>query len=116
MIPLRSTERVYSTAVVTLVLIVINTLVFLYENMLPGWALDVIIALYGIVPDRLHLSSLVTSMFLHGGWLHLIGNMWFLWIFGRNLEDLIGSGRFLVFYLLCGLAAAVIHVPLLGAT
>ena len=110
MIPLRSTERVYSTAVVTLVLIIINTLVFLYENMLPGWALDVFIARYGIVPDRLHLSSLVTSMFLHGGWLHLIGNMWFLWIFGRNLEDIIGSGRFLVFYLLCGLAAAVIHV------
>lgn len=49
-------------------------------------------------------------MFLHGGWLHLGGNMLFLWVFGRNVEDLIGGGKFLVFYLLCGLAAAIVHV------
>lgn len=110
MIPLRSTERVYSAASVTLLLIALNTLVFFYERILPPEALDYFIAHYGIVPDRLRMSSLFTSMFLHGGWLHLIGNMWFLWVFGRNVEDLIGSGRFLVFYLLCGLAAAVIHV------
>jgi membrane associated rhomboid family serine protease len=110
MIPLRSTERVYSRATITLVLIALNVLVFLYENMLPSWALDIFIARYGIVPDRLHISSLLTSMFLHGGWLHLIGNMWFLWIFGRNIEDLIGHSRFLAFYILCGLAAAVVHV------
>jgi membrane associated rhomboid family serine protease len=65
---------------------------------------------WGIVPDRLNLASLLTSMFLHGGWMHLIGNMLFLWVFGRNIEDLIGGGRFLVFYLLCGLAAAVVHI------
>jgi membrane associated rhomboid family serine protease len=110
MIPLRSTERVRSVATVTLVLIAINTLIFFYEQMLPSWALDRFIAHYGIVPDRLRVSSLLTSMFLHGGWLHLIGNMWFLWVFGRNVEDLIGSGRFFIFYILCGLAAAVVHV------
>src|SRR5690348_6684637 len=103
MIPLRSTERVYNTAVVTLAIIALNIAVFLYENMLPSWSLDMFIARYGIVPDRLHMASLFTSMFLHGGWLHLIGNMWFLWIFGRNVEDLIGSGRFVAFYVLCGL-------------
>jgi membrane associated rhomboid family serine protease len=84
--------------------------VFLYEQILPSWALDSFIAHYGIVPDRLRLSSLLTSMFLHGGWLHLIGNMWFLWVFGRNVEDLIGSGRFLLFYILCGLAAGLVQV------
>jgi membrane associated rhomboid family serine protease len=101
---------VRSTATVTLILILINTVVFLYEQMLPSWALDSFIAHYGIVPDRLRVSSMLTSMFLHGGWLHLIGNMWFLWVFGRNVEDLIGSGRFFIFYILCGLAAAVVHV------
>ncbi len=110
MIPLRSTEQVRSTATVTLILIALNTAVFLYEKMLPSWALDSFIAHYGIVPDRLRASTLLTSMFLHGGWLHLIGNMWFLWVFGRNVEDLIGSGRFFVFYILSGLAAAVVQV------
>jgi membrane associated rhomboid family serine protease len=110
MIPLRSTERVRSTAIVTLILILINTVVFLYEQILPSWALDSFIAHYGIIPDRLRMSSLLTSMFLHGGWLHLIGNMWFLWVFGRNVEDLIGSGRFLLFYILCGLAAGLVQV------
>jgi len=110
MIPLRSTERVRSTATVTLILILLNVLVFLYEQILPSWALDSFIAHYGIVPDRLRPVSLLTSMFLHGGWLHIIGNMWFLWVFGRNVEDLIGSGRFLVFYILCGLAAGLVQV------
>jgi membrane associated rhomboid family serine protease len=66
----------------------------------------------------------VTSMFMHGGWLHLIGNMWFLWIFGNNVEDSMGHARFLVFYLLCGLAAAALQVfsqpdsgiPMVGAS
>jgi rhomboid family protein len=110
MIPLRSTERARSTAVVTLVLILINTAVFLYEQMLPSWALDSFISHYGLIPDRLRMSSILTSMFLHGGWLHLIGNMWFLWVFGRAIEDLIGSGRFLGFYILCGVAAALVQV------
>jgi len=109
MIPLRSTERAYATATVTLSLIAVNTLIFLYELSL-GRSFEPFIREWGIVPDRLNLSSLFTSMFLHAGWLHLIGNMLFLWVFGRNLEDLIGGARFLIFYLLCGLLAAVVHV------
>ncbi|HYV62361.1 MAG TPA: rhomboid family intramembrane serine protease, partial [Bryobacteraceae bacterium] len=58
----------------------------------------------------LRLISLLTSMFLHGGWMHLLGNMLFLWVFGRNLEDLIGGSRFLIFYLVCGLVAGVVQV------
>jgi membrane associated rhomboid family serine protease len=110
MIPLRSTERVYSPAVVTGILIAINTVIFLYEETLSQAGLERLVTTYGIVPDRLQLVSLFTSMFLHGGWLHLIGNMLYLWVFGRNIEDLIGSAKFLVFYLVCGLAAAVVHV------
>jgi membrane associated rhomboid family serine protease len=110
MIPLRSTERVYSPAVVTGILIALNTIVFLYEETLSSAGLERLVMTWGIVPDRLQLVSLFTSMFLHGGWLHLIGNMLYLWVFGRNIEDLIGSGKFLVFYILCGLASAVVHV------
>jgi membrane associated rhomboid family serine protease len=110
MIPLRSTERVYSPAVVTGSLIGLNTVIFLFQATMSPAQLNEFVAQWGIVPDNLHLFSLLTSMFLHGGWLHLLGNMLFLWVFGRNLEDLIGGGRFLVFYLLCGLAAAVVHV------
>src|ERR1700730_15546381 len=110
MIPLRSTERVYSPAIVTGSLIALNTVIFLFQATMSPAQLNEFVAQWGIVPDNLHVVSLLTSMFLHGGWLHLIGNMLFLWVFGRNLEDLIGSGRFVVFYLLCGLAAAVVHV------
>jgi membrane associated rhomboid family serine protease len=110
MIPLRSSERVYSRTVVTGTLIAINAVIFLYQDTLSYDRLNQFVYNWGIVPDDLHLISLLTSMFLHGGWLHLLGNMLFLWVFGRNLEDLIGGGRFLVFYLLCGLAAAVVQV------
>ena len=110
MIPLRSTERVYSPAIVTGSLIGLNTVIFLFQTTMSPAQLNDFVAQWGIVPDNLHVFSLLTSMFLHGGWLHLLGNMLFLWVFGRNLEDLIGGGRFLVFYLLCGLAAAVVHV------
>jgi membrane associated rhomboid family serine protease len=69
-------------------------------------------------------SHLITSMFLHGSWMHLLGNMWFLWIFGNNIEDSMGRPRFVVFYLLCGLAAALLQVavtpgsgvPMVGAS
>lgn len=110
MIPLRSSERTYSTATVTLTIIAVNVLVFLYELSLSHYSLNRFIAYYGIVPDRLHWTSLFASMFIHGGFLHIAGNMWFLWIFGRGIEDLIGHGRFLVFYLLSGLGAAIVHV------
>jgi membrane associated rhomboid family serine protease len=112
MIPLRSTERIYSRTPVTIGLIAVNLLIFLYQASMNPYALNVFVERWGIVPDQLHLSSLVTSMFLHGGWLHVLGNMLFLWVFGRNLEDIMGSGRFLLFYLLCGLSAAVVHVML----
>jgi membrane associated rhomboid family serine protease len=112
MIPLRSTQRVYSKAVATWSLIAINVLAFLYQASMPQDALVLFVERWGIVPDEIsgHLYTLVTSMFLHGGWMHLLGNMLFLWVFGRNVEDLIGSGKFTGFYLLCGLAAAVTQV------
>lgn len=110
MIPLRSTEPVYSGAKMTASLIAVNFAVFFYQLSLPSYALNQFVEQWGIVPDRLHLESLITSMFLHGGWMHILGNMLFLWVFGRNVEDLIGGGRFVVFYLLCGLAAALVQV------
>jgi membrane associated rhomboid family serine protease len=112
MIPLRSTERIYATAAVTASLIAVNAVIFLYQVTLSPAALNHMVNEWGIVPDRIgqNLLPLFTSMFLHGGWMHLIGNMLYLWVFGRNIEDLIGGGRFLVLYLLCGLVAAVVHV------
>src|SRR6267154_4839420 len=110
MIPLRSSERTYSTATVTLTLIAINLLVFFYELSLSGWRLNYFIASYGIVPDHFNIFSLLTSMFIHGGFLHILGNMWFLWVFGRGIEDILGHAKFLFFYLACGLAAGIIHV------
>ena len=112
MIPLRSTERVQSTTFVVGILIALNVLIFLYQASLDPYALDQFVLHWGIVPDSIsgNLQTLLTSMFLHGGWLHLLGNMLFLWVFGRNVEDLIGGGRFLAFYLCCGLAAAILQV------
>jgi membrane associated rhomboid family serine protease len=110
MIPLRSNERIYSRTFVTGGLIAVNVIIFLYQATLSYYRLNQFVMNWGIVPDDLHLISLLTSMFLHGGWLHLLGNMLFLWVFGRNIEDLIGGGRFLAFYLLSGLAAAVVQV------
>ena len=110
MIPLRSTERVYTPPVVIISLIIANILIFLYEAMMGPYHLELFIHAHGLVPDHFRFSSLLTSMFLHGGWLHVLGNMWFLWIYGRNVEDIMGSAKFLVFYLLCGIAAALVHV------
>ncbi len=110
MIPLRDTQPSNSVPLVTISIIVTNVLIFLYEISLDEFSLNHLIAAYGVIPDRLQLSTLITSMFLHGGWLHLIGNMWFLWIFGDNIEDILGKGKFLLFYLLCGIAAALAHV------
>jgi membrane associated rhomboid family serine protease len=105
-------------------IIVVNVLIFLYEFSLNDYQLNALISHYGLVPDRFNWESVFTSMFLHGGWLHVLGNMWFLWIFGDNIEDILGHGKFLAFYLLCGLAAAMLQVyfnydsrvPMIGAS
>lgn len=112
MIPLRSTERTYSKATVVTSLIVVNILIFLYQETMDQYTQTVFVERWGIVPDSIsqHLYTLLTSMFLHGGWLHVLGNMLYLWVFGRGIEDLIGSGPFLLFYLVCGLAAGVLQV------
>lgn len=124
MIPLRSAQRTYSTPFVTIALIFVNLAVFLYEISLPEYQLNRFIRQYAIVPEYFRPSMLITSMFLHGGWMHVLGNMWFLWIFGKGIEDLLGNFRFLFFYLACGIAAGVIHtvtnyyspVPTIGAS
>lgn len=124
MIPLRSSERTYTPARVTLALITVNAAVFFFELSLAPWARERFIYQYGLIPDRFHFSALITCMFLHGGWLHILGNMWFLWIFGKGIEDLIGHWRYLLFYMACGLAAGLVHtavnldsnVPTIGAS
>ncbi|MCZ2080500.1 MAG: rhomboid family intramembrane serine protease [Bryobacteraceae bacterium] len=106
MIPLRDTQPSYSTPFVTILVIVMNVFVFLYEVSLDDYSRNAFISTWGMIPARFEYTDMLTSMFLHGGWLHLIGNMWFLWIYGDNVEDTLGHGKFLLFYLLCGLAAA----------
>ncbi len=124
MIPLRALLLRNSTPAITLLLIAVNALIFLYEMSLPMYLRNIFIDHYALVPDRLYLPAFVSSMFLHGGWLHLIGNMWFLWVFGSHIEDAMGSGRFLIFYLISGVASAMVQfatslgspVPTIGAS
>jgi membrane associated rhomboid family serine protease len=136
MIPLRDTIPSASFPLVTITLIVVNTLIYLYEQSL-GPAVERFVLQYGFVPARYlyfahaepwnvldRFGPMLTSMFLHGGFLHLLGNMWILWIFGDNVEDRLGKGRFLLYYLICGLAAVYLHyltgrtsgVPVIGAS
>jgi membrane associated rhomboid family serine protease len=110
MIPLRDVIPSRSTPYITLTIIVLNALAWLVEISLPREVLPVFLQVYGVVPADFHGSTLISSMFLHGSWSHIIGNMWYLWIFGDNIEDRLGHGRFIVFYLLCGIAAAVGHI------
>jgi membrane associated rhomboid family serine protease len=109
-------------------LIALNVLVFLYELQLPARSLDRFILIWGVIPQNvlvaisdpfatgsLHVfETLITSQFIHGGWLHLLGNMLFLWIFGDNIEDVLGSIGYLVFYLTCGVIAALAQVYVLS--
>src|SRR5204862_8161383 len=111
-------------------LVVLNVLAFLYEINRPGeGALQSFIQAWGVVPreyfaatdlpPRIPLpfwTTLFTSMFLHGGWLHLGGNMLYLWIFGDNLEKVMGPVRFLLFYLICGIAAGLAQIFASGAS
>jgi membrane associated rhomboid family serine protease len=112
MFPLRDDRPTYTAPVVTTLLIVACALVFFYELSLDDYSLNYFIARYGLVPAHLRPLTLLTSMFLHGGWLHIIGNMLFLWAFGRSLEDAMGHSKFLAFYLICGVAAGIAHVAL----
>jgi len=106
MIPLRDVIPSRTFPAVTITIIVVNALAWFVELSMGPRELNRFVYVYGVVPGDLHGATLVTSMFLHGGWMHVIGNMWYLWIFGDNVEDRCGHGRFLVFYLLCGFAAA----------
>jgi membrane associated rhomboid family serine protease len=110
MIPLRDVIPSRSTPYITVTLIVLNAVAWLYELTIPGNLLPVFLQLYGVVPADFSTPTLVSSMFLHGSWMHFIGNMWYLWIFGDNVEDRMGHGRFIAFYLLCGIVAALGHV------
>lgn len=138
MFPLRDGIPSRRFPAVTLGLIVANVGVFLYQLTLPAEGLANLFYLFGIVPARLSdpawavsvgytsagWSAFLSSMFLHGGFVHLAFNMWTLWIFGDNVEDRLGRGRFLLFYLACGLAAGSVQwvtdptsvVPTIGAS
>lgn len=115
MFPIRDTLRSRTFPMATYGLIVINVIVFLFETSLTPDRFDVILNSLGIVPANfspiqpLSIVSLFTSIFLHGSWFHLISNMWTLFIFGDNVEDRMGSTRYLVFYLSAGLIAGLVH-------
>ena len=136
MIPLRDHNPSGTFPGVTVALILANVLVFFYEASL-GPALQSFVAHYALIPAEVTggflygtatfastAMPLLTSMFLHGGWLHLIGNMWFLWIFGDNVEDTLGFWRYILFYVACGVGAGATHLlvepastaPTLGAS
>jgi membrane associated rhomboid family serine protease len=107
MIPLRDVIPSRTTPYITITIIVLNAVAWLFEISLPEPVLNKFLTVYGVVPAYFSPPTLITSMFLHGSWSHVIGNMWYLWIFGDNIEDNLGHGRFMIFYLLCGIAAAV---------
>jgi rhomboid family protein len=107
MIPLRDVIPSRTTPYITVTIIALNALAWVFELSLPHDALNEFLTVYGVVPAYFSWPTLITSMFLHGGWSHVIGNMWYLWIFGDNVEDRVGHGRFIVFYLFCGIAAAL---------
>src|SRR4051794_15642603 len=112
MIPLRDVIPSRTTPYITVTIIVLNALAWLIEVTMPPDLLPYFLQVYGVVPADFRASTLITSMFLHGGWMHVIGNMWYLWIFGDNVEDRLGHGRFIIFYLLCGIVAALGQVAI----
>ncbi|MXY69606.1 MAG: rhomboid family intramembrane serine protease [Acidobacteriia bacterium] len=138
MIPLRDLTPRQRTPFVAWTLVLVNVGVFVYQYFVldSGQAQTAFLASFAAVPANVGaavlgqespvagLMPLVTSMFLHGGFMHLLGNMWFLWIFGDNVEDELGHAKFLLFYLACGVLATLAHfaaepsstVPLVGAS
>jgi membrane associated rhomboid family serine protease len=136
MIPLRDTIKSRTIPYVNYMLIAVSVLVFLFELSL-GSRLDAFVNTFGVIPARVSavifegsavslgaVLPLFTSMFLHGGWMHLIGNMLYLYIFGDNVEDRLGHGAYLLFYLLVGIGASLVEVyfsqpsiiPVVGAS
>jgi len=110
MFPLRDDRPTYTAPIVTTLLIVACALVFFFELSLDEYSRDYFINTYGVVPAHLRPVTLLTSLFIHGGWSHIIGNMLFLWAFGKSLEDAMGHTKFLAFYLIGGVAAGITHV------
>ncbi|HOK94473.1 MAG TPA: rhomboid family intramembrane serine protease [Candidatus Pacearchaeota archaeon] len=114
----------HQTPVITLGLIFLNTIIFFFTLV----DIDLVIEKFGMMPQNIlqgvELHTIFTAMFLHGGFAHLIGNMWFLWVFGDNLESELGKFRFLIFYLLCGALSAIGYcyltpdktIPTIGAS
>jgi rhomboid family protein len=123
-IPIRDVIPSRTTPIVTVLFILINAVVFLYQQTLTERELLRFFATYALVPAAFHLPAVLTSMFMHGGWMHFLGNMLFLWIFGDNVEDRVGHLRFIAFYVLCGAAAALAQIwmtplsriPMVGAS
>jgi membrane associated rhomboid family serine protease len=105
-----------TTPFVTVGLIVLNALVFLYELQLSRPELHLFVEFFGVVPARFSWVSVLTSMFIHEGWMHLLGNMLYLWIFGDNVEDQLGHVGYLIFYVGSGAAAALGQVIVSGGS
>lgn len=130
MIPIGDINPRHRFPLVTVLLIGVNLIVFTYELLLGDRELAQFFNTWGVVPVQLmadpigRAPTVFTAMFLHGGWLHLLGNMLYLWVFGDNIEDRLGHTRFLLFYLVCGVAATALQValtvnssiPLIGAS
>jgi membrane associated rhomboid family serine protease len=149
MFPYHDENETQNTPFLTVAIIALNVLVWLFvqgggtflslsesvcnlglipgeltESLPPGSGFPMGEGLTCVTDPGRQVSHLITSMFLHGSWMHLLGNMWFLWLFGNNVEDSMGKARFIVFYLLCGLAAALLQVvtnpasniPMVGAS
>lgn len=121
MIPIKDRNPTYRAPVINISIIILNIAFFLYEVSL-GPELEQFFYRFGVVPQAITsavysaniglgtILPLFSSMFLHGGWLHLGGNMLYLWIFGDNVEDKLGHGRYVLFYILCGLTASLAHI------
>ena len=127
MIPIKVRQPSYSTPVVTICLIVVNVLIFLYEfwlGLVDPYTLNRFMDVYSLRPAYFSFTNVFTAMFVHANWMHVLGNMLFLWVFGDNVEDILGHGKYLIFYLACGVAAAMAQVamdpssrvPMVGAS
>jgi len=110
MIPLRDVIPTRTFPFITILIIVLNSLAFLYEQSLTEPAFRTLTRMFAMVPAEFLWPTIITSMFMHGGWLHFLGNMLYLWIFGDNVEERLGHGTYFVFYFFCGIVAALAHI------